>query len=65
MEPHSLSSASDISIIDYTLYSRITENIMIPQTTIHSILQKAEELVSSSNDITTAPVEGVVRMVKI
>ena len=65
VEPHSLSSASNIYIIDYTLYSRIAENSMIPQTIIHSILQKAEELVSSSNAITTAPVEGVVRMVKI
>ena len=60
-------STSDISVtqnIDYALYNQIAENSAIPQATIHSILQKAEELISSSNAITTAPVEGVARMVK-
>ena len=50
--------------IDFALYNQIAENSAIAQATIHSILQKAEELISSSNATTTAPVEGVARMVK-
>ena len=60
-------STSDISVpqnIDYALYNQIAENSPIPQATIHSILQKAEELINSFNAITTAPVKGVARMVK-
>lgn len=67
VESWRLVSTSDILVpqsIDYALYSQITEHSGIPQATINSILQKAEELISNSNAITTAPVEGVARMVK-
>ena len=52
------------SIIDNSLYEPIPKTTTIPQSTIQNILQKAEDLLASPNAITTAPVEGVARMVK-
>lgn len=60
----SLSSTSVPSSIAHSLYTQIAMNCAIPQATLNNILQKAEELISSSNTITTAPVEGVARMVR-
>ena len=51
-------------VVNWTLASQICKNTTIPSSSINSIWEKAEMLLSNSRAITPAPVEGEAKMVK-
>lgn len=50
--------------IDQAMYAQVTKCTAVPASTMNGILHWAEELLSTTNAITTAPVDGIARMVK-
>ena len=63
-EKSSCTEGEALTSIDWPLYAKLPKCTAVPESTLNGILRRAEELVATTNTITTAPVDGTARMVK-